>query len=226
VIHNKGIKLVSTSIYINPPSWLEIPNYDEDYLVLDKDVTREEVDLFLLGLFIYNYIPFTEDSEASIQNLLKALTDGIVLGGGLMFFEGDKKILPSCCCGLEQWQEAIEDISQKIGVWLGHDPMPIIEYQEHSILVLSDDYNKPSCPVKSKSDLVCIEFSTTELECFLAQIKDDIKDFFEIPFRKRLNEIDSNNSDRVVSAVMAEFDVFYEYDKNFKSLSNISIPLD
>jgi hypothetical protein len=36
---------------------------------------------------------------------------------------------------------------------------------------------------------------------------DDINKFFEIPFRKRLNEIDSSSSDKVVSAAMAGFNV-------------------
>ena len=65
----KGIKPVSTSLYINPPSWLESPNNIEDYLVLDENATMQDVNLFLLGLFIYNDIPFSEDSKISIQNL-------------------------------------------------------------------------------------------------------------------------------------------------------------
>ena len=70
MIYNKGIKVVSTSIFDNPPSWLEIPNCNKDYLVLNKEAIRQDVDLFLLGLFEYNDIPFSEDSKASIHNFI------------------------------------------------------------------------------------------------------------------------------------------------------------
>jgi len=203
MIYNKGIKPVSTSIFVTPPSWLEISDYNKDYLVLNKDVIRNEVDLFLLGLFEYNDIPFVEDSKASIQNLYNRLTtDGIVLGGGLMFFEGDNRIIPSCCCGLEGWQEVVDDITHKRGIWLGHDPTPVIEYNENGILVWSDDYT-----TELKSDLTCIGFSAIELERSITQARDDINKFFEIPFRNRLNEIDDSSSDKVVSATMREFNV-------------------
>ena len=203
-LYTKGIKPVSTSIYINPPAWLKISAKNYDYLVLDKDATKHDVDLFLFSLFIYNNISFTDDPKLSILNLYNEISknDGIVLGGGLMFFEGEKKILPSCCCGLEEWAETINDISNRRGVWLGHDPTPTIEYREHNIIMWSDDYSK-----KPKSDLVSIEFSVTELEYFLPQLRDDMRNFFEIPFYERLSEIDNNNYKRTISAVMAGFNV-------------------
>ena len=77
---------MSTSIYINPPSWLESPNNTEEYLVLDENATMQDVNLFSLGLFIYNDIPFSEDSKISIQNLYRNLSDpdGVVYAEGCM----------------------------------------------------------------------------------------------------------------------------------------------
>ena len=123
-----------------------------------------------------------------------------------MFFEKDKKILPSCC-GLEQWEEVVNNLSHRKGVWLGHDPTPVVEYQEHGIIVWSDDYNESLSSAKLKKDLVSIEFSINDLDRSVVQVRDDIKKFFDIQLRKRLNEIDSSNSNKVVLAAMAGFNV-------------------
>jgi len=66
---DKGIKVVTTSIYINAPSWLEIPNGNTSYFELSKNATKENVDLFLLSLFIYNDIPLSDNSNDSILNM-------------------------------------------------------------------------------------------------------------------------------------------------------------
>jgi len=200
---DKGIKAVSTSIYINAPSWLEIPNGNTSYFELSKNATKENVDLFLFSLFIYNDIPLSDNSSSSISNMCYHFntTNGVALGGGLMFFEGAKRILPSCCCGLEQWAEIVDNISHKKEVWLGHDPTPIVVYQEDSILVWSNDYREKA-HIEPKSDLINIEFSRTDLEYCFAQLKTDIREFLEIPFSKRLNELDKINSDRLLSVVM------------------------
>ena len=208
-MNNKGIKPVSTSIYTNSPAWLDISTNNYDYLALDKDATKKDVDLFLFSLFIYNNIPFTAEAKSSILNLYNDLVndDGFVLGGGLMFYEGDKKILPSCCCGLEDWSKTVKGIFDKRDVWLGHAPTPIIEYHEHSILVWSDDYRESSDPSNSKSSLISIEFSLTDLESYFTQLKNDIKYFFEILFYERLKEIDKSSYERVAKAVMTKFNV-------------------
>jgi len=214
----KGINAISTAIYINAPNWLCISDNDandknnknESYIVLNRGTTKNEVDLFIFGLFCRNEIPFNDNSKESLEHLIERFnTDNIILSGGLMFYDGKTKILPSCCAGLEQWAEAVDDILNRKSPWLGHDPYPTIEYEDNSAIVWSDDYAGWSGdhlgifdPPKPKSELQSIEFTNDELACSLAQLKIDIKEFITVPFCNRLKEIDSSISDFLTSAAL------------------------
>ena len=198
----KGINAISNAIYSNSPSWLCTAN-NESYIILNKDSTSQEVDLFILGLFCYNSITFTDNSKESFRNLIEMFSiDRVILSGGLMFYDGDTKILPSCCAGLEQWAEAVDNISHQNSPWLGHDPYPNIEYKDNSAIVWSDDYLGLFGLPKPKDELQSIEFTNDELNHSIAQLKTDISEFISIPFCSRLKEIDNSIVDSLTSAAL------------------------
>ena len=197
----KGVNIISNSIYINAPDWLSIPD-NRSYIILNKDTPRQDVDLFIFGLFVYNEIPLTDNSKESLRHLQnRFIPDEIALSGGVMFYDGDVKILPGCCAGVEQWREVVEDISNKKEIWLGHDPYPTIEYKDNSIIVWSDDYSGVYSSMP-KSKLQSIAFTNDELNDLFAQLKADIKEFIAMPLDKRLKEIDYCISESLTSCVM------------------------
>ncbi|QQO10571.1 hypothetical protein [Breznakiella homolactica] len=204
-MNGKNIKIISNSIYCNAPNWLNISN-NKEYIILSKSTTKQEIDLFLFSLFVYNNISFTDNPKKSFQNLINGFDkEEVVLGGGLMFCNNDVEILPSCCCGLEQWQEVIADISHRKTVWLGHDPFPTIEYKDNSIIVWSDDCLGIFGSAKSKSDLQSIEFTNGEVISSLAQLEIDVSEFITIPLYGRVKEIGSHVSEALMAALMKWF---------------------
>jgi len=193
-MNNKGIKAVSTAIV--------------DPIILDTNTAREDVDLFLFGLFIENGIPDAGNSPNSLRILLEKMSDGAILRGGLMFYENDIKILPGCCSWLEEWSETVENIMHRKHVWLGHDPYPTIEYTDSSVIIWSDDIGR-SGSAETKDDLKKIEYTYDEINDQLAQVKIDIKEFIEFPYCERLNEIDSSISDNLVFATKKWLNIDY-----------------
>lgn len=57
---------------------------------------------------------------------LLALDDRLVLPGGLLLRSGEREIVPSCCCGLENWPEW-RHVADGHSPWMGHDPAPGVE---------------------------------------------------------------------------------------------------
>ena len=186
----------------------------DSVIALNEHTTKHEVDIFLGEIIFFNnhdYEPsgfiLTEDPKSSLENLLayfknnsEAIVDPV---GGLMFFEGDKKIIPGCCCSVEDGIEAIEDISNKKSTWLGHDPFPRVEYKEGYITVWDDDclgeyVDKPI----SKEQLISIDFSETELSIFLPQAKKDVELFFLKPFKQRITEFNADIADELTNAII------------------------
>jgi len=202
-LKGKGIKIISNAIYIGAPGWLCISD-NKEFILLDGNTTKQEVDLFLFGIFIYNSsICITDNSSESLQNLLDAFnSDEVVLSGGPLFYENDTRILPSCCCGLEQWHEVVTGICNKRNVWLGHDPFPVIEYGDNLTTIWSDDCLGIYGAAKPKDNLNSIEFLVDGLDCCLDKLRGDIKAFVTIPFCNRLNEIDHYMADDLMFAVM------------------------
>lgn len=198
---DKGIKAISNSIFVNSPDWLDISE-NSKYIVLSKETMKSEIDLFVFSLFVYNDVPFNENPSDSLQNLINKLHENeIILGGGVMFYDSSKRILPGCCCGLEQWRDIINNILQKKEPWLGHNPYPIIEYKEDYMVVWSDDYLGLYGDAKTKSSLQHIEFTNSDMEHFISQMKIDIEEFITKPFYDRIREIDEYISDEFVSAI-------------------------
>ncbi|SHJ93493.1 hypothetical protein SAMN02745163_02867 [Clostridium cavendishii DSM 21758] len=85
--------------YYDAPSWIDDSIERKEFVILDRESSEEDVELFLIELLGYNNINIEQDKELVIRELLSE--DEIAIAGGILFIGEDKKIFPSCCCGLE-----------------------------------------------------------------------------------------------------------------------------
>ncbi|MDK8183274.1 hypothetical protein [Paenibacillus sp. UMB4589-SE434] len=161
----------------------------KDYVILTAESSREDVELFLIHLFGYNQIDVTQSLEASCHDLFKE--DGVVIQGGVAFFNNESQfILPSCCCGLEDWYEVLDAVKNRTSSWLGHDPSPEITYHDNLVRVWSD--NPELLSNSDEASLYYIEFEYEELLDCLELTRSDLEKFIKGPLYYWMN---SKNGD-------------------------------
>lgn len=119
--------------------------------------------------------------------------DNVAMSGGLLFQEDDKIIKPSCCCGLEQWKEIVNDIKAKQKPWLGHDPLGTCIYEEDKTIVCSDDISmlqgKNKDKIKAEKEIIKIIYTDKELDVLFHQLETDMQEFIQGPLKKRILEL-------------------------------------
>lgn len=159
-------------------------NYDESskpfwkVLSVDSHFTNirlyAETNLEEIGLMVFKLcIPI--DDEISVLNAKDALKnfvndEGFVLSGGLIFKEnGEEKFAPSCCCGLEDWDQWLDVANGETSIWNGHDPSCAVEINDGKIKIWQDEELKNENP--------SIEFSVEEFTEKMSQVEKDLKDF-------------------------------------------------
>src|ERR1043165_4075980 len=82
------------------------------------------------------------------ENPLKTLKafvsdEGFVLEGGLLFKEnGEVKVGPGCCSGLEDWCDWFDVLNGEVDIWTGHDPSNLIEINKDIIKIWCDSKSK------------------------------------------------------------------------------------
>jgi hypothetical protein len=104
---------------------------------LSAETTYPEIGLVFAEIAWYNQIDFSGNSEAILNRILAAKS--LALAGGLqVVVEGEEKIWPSCCCGLEGWGEWQDFLKTGQTSWLGHDPSPWLEQVDGLIRIWSD----------------------------------------------------------------------------------------
>lgn len=116
------IKPFTKAVIIDPyyycPIWIDSEVTRKEYIILSADSNKEDVELFLILLFGYNGIDVKQSLEKSFHELFNE--DEVAISGGIAFFgTNNKKILPSCCCGLEDWHEVYDSVINKTSPWLG-----------------------------------------------------------------------------------------------------------
>ncbi|WP_282935953.1 hypothetical protein [Paenibacillus sp. RC67] len=159
------------------PIWVENNVIRKEYVILSADSSNEDVSLFLILLFGYNDINVQQTLEDSFNDLFKE--DHIAVSGGIAFFENqNKKILPSCCCGLENWNEVHLSVKSKSSPWLGHNPSPEILYQNNLVRVWSDN---PDSSVENRETPFSIEYDYEELLQSLDHSQKDLIAFINEP---------------------------------------------
>ncbi len=60
------------------------------------------------------------------------------LPGGLIARRNDVEIIPSCCCGLEEWGQWRSLFQESPMLWLGHDPAPHVEQKDGKFTLWAD----------------------------------------------------------------------------------------
>ncbi|MFE5318359.1 hypothetical protein ACFQ88_06595 [Paenibacillus sp. NPDC056579] len=160
--------------YFEQPSWISKVEYKET-TYLSRFSTSEEAALFLSLVCGYNNIEVDREPAEVLNELI---TFGeIALSGGIAFADKNKIILPSCCCGLENWRDVLEAVQSKKDVWLGHDPFPTLEYLNDSVRVWSDDYTgtfRKDLSERELQKMFYIEYNRNDLIIKLQAIETDL----------------------------------------------------
>ena len=98
----------------------------------------------------------------------------LILPGGLRATMGSDSIMPSCCCGLEDWREWLGLLEGETSLWLGHDPAPWVECTAQGFTVWADGGMGGSFPSATR-----IEFTNEQLAASLSKVKRDLNNFLE-----------------------------------------------
>lgn len=186
------IRAVVTDPYYEQPSWLSrVENPHIAYL--SRNSSPEDVSIFLTVLCGMNDIEINQEPRMVIKKLIKL--EDVALSGGISFEGQGKEIVPSCCCGLEQWNEVSEAVSSKKDPWLGHDPFPSIQYDADNVRIWSDDYfgvMKSEPPTElEKQNMFFVEYSYKNLIEQLEGIKLDLLQFYKYPLVEQLSMVDT-----------------------------------
>ncbi|WP_427050902.1 hypothetical protein [Paenibacillus sp. TC-CSREp1] len=192
------IKPVIREPYYDKPLWIENEVTREEFTLLSSKSSTAEVELFLLHLFGYNGIDASQSFKKSFNELLEE--DEVAILGGVTFIQDEETfIMPSCCCGLEEFQTITNTINANQSPWLGHDPSPGIKYYEDYVLVWSDD------PEIQKEELFSIRFTYKELLEGLEKCKKDLLGFIEEPLYKWIKVRDEEIANRMKQRMLQWF---------------------
>ncbi|ASR46590.1 hypothetical protein B4V02_07825 [Paenibacillus kribbensis] len=186
--------------YYDKPEWITNEVTREEIIFLSAESSEQDVELFLILLFGYNHINIEQSFCLSFNELLKQ--EEVVISGGIAFFEDESKyILPSCCCGLEDFSNVIDSILNKQSPWMGHDPTPVITYIGDQVCVWQDDQETIDSNVNFH-----IQYSHKELIDSLNKTRKEIQGFIEGPLyewiNKRDKEIAGTMRDRMKQWIM------------------------
>jgi len=177
-------KAVITEPYYDKPEWIANEITREEFICLSSESNERDVELFLILLFGYNHINIEQSFLLSFNELLEQ--EGVVLSGGIAFFEDENKyILPSCCCGLEDFSGVIDTIINKQSPWMGHDPAPGITYINDQVHVWPDDPETIDSNVNKS-----IQYSYKDLIDSLENTRKELQGFIEGPLYEWINKRD------------------------------------
>ncbi len=82
---------------------------------------------------------------------------------------------PSCCCGLEGWQEW-NRVAPGQSPWLGHTPTPWVEHLGHKIRVWPDGGDEAAPPAGTSP----VEIPASDLPGLIASAHKQLQDFLEL----------------------------------------------
>ncbi|CDN46153.1 hypothetical protein [Paenibacillus sp. P22] len=178
--------------YFEQPPWLSKIEYRET-IYLSKSSTLEDAALFFTLVCGYNHVD-VDRKPAEVLNELITI-DEVAISGGIAFEDKNNVILPSCCCGLENWRDVLEAVISKKDVWLGHDPFPTLEYVNDLVRVWSDDYSGTMRKDLSEQELqkmFYIEYNRNDLINMLQAIETDLLEFYKHSLEKIICMTDDN----------------------------------
>jgi hypothetical protein len=127
---------------------------------------------------VYNHFaPSGEEGEhPSPAQLIQCITqaDSLIAPGGLRVRDTTTglTVSPSCCCGLEDWQEWSQ-VAAGQSLWLGHSPAPWVEHFGHKVRVWPDGGDKALPPTGT----IPIEIPVSDLPDLIASAHEQLQDF-------------------------------------------------
>lgn len=178
----------------------EVKKDVSSFVRLSKDTTFLETGTAIAEIAAYGN---TRDLNKKPAEIIDELINDecLIVGGGLKFVDGEKKINPGCCCGLESWDECLQITPEKCGLWLGHDPAPYIEFlNEKQIYRIWSDVEANGKP----DNIFYIDFKVDELKEAIKNVSQDLRDF-TIVLKNWADKIIPNQSEKLVETFKTHF---------------------
>lgn len=176
-------------LYYRPgPDWMPA-DLKPHFIVVDKEASDNDVKCFLITYLGINNFE-QEITKANFYDVLCTQDEAIICGG--FCFHASKTIRSSCCCGVEQIHEVVENAKHNKSVWLGHAPSPDFIYQDDYIIVDSDselEMSEPRFGLKASREV----FFT-----MINQAERGFKEFLEGPLRNYLIAESIEHSEKIV----------------------------
>lgn len=143
-----------------------LPDFHNRFWALGATLNNDEIGSVVHLACSYNHVKIQSTATETLRSLVEQMN--LVLPGGLLFSEhGVAKVVPGCCCGLEDWHEWLTVPNGNGAVWAGHDPTPWVEYTNGQIKVWQDEgKTHPN-----------ISFGYDEMAVLLNQAKGDLQEF-------------------------------------------------
>src|SRR6187399_2630101 len=115
--------------------WFEPPSEPwPQFVRLWGSATPDDVALFLVVASSYGRTD--EEPAASVDDVLSDFPH--VLPGGIRVVSDERTVVPSCCCGLENWPDWRRVLTDGESPWTGHDPAPLVEPDKDVVRIWSD----------------------------------------------------------------------------------------
>jgi hypothetical protein len=164
-------------------AWPVGPHLATQSLVLSGGLTSADVGTVMAVIAVYNRNRIASSGEEDEHPSPAGLIQRIVQAGSLIAPGGLRArdiaagltVNPSCCCGLEGWQEW-NQIASGQSPWLGHTPTPWVEHLGHTIRVWPDGGDEAVPPAGTSP----IEISASDLPDLVAGAHKQLQDFLDL----------------------------------------------
>lgn len=160
--------VIENCTFEKPQPWI-ISRNKTAYIRLYAGIRDEEIGSVMLSACSLSSGEIIK--ETALETLHEFIAnEGFILEGGLLFKENDAiKVVPGCCCGLEDWQEWFDVPSGRCEIWTGHEPESLIEINDGNIKIWQDR--------QTKDENNSIEFTVEEMVEKLNQVEKDLQNF-------------------------------------------------
>jgi hypothetical protein len=160
--------VIENSRFEEPLPWVISVN-ETNYIRLFAGISDEEIGSVMLSACSLSSGEIIKDT--AFETLKEFISDeGFILEGGLIFKENNEiKVVPGCCCGLENWHEWLGVPSGQCEIWTGHDPDSLVEINDGNIKIWQD--------INCKNEDQSIAFTVDEMFEKLKNVEKDLKDF-------------------------------------------------
>ena len=163
--------------------WPVSADLDPECLVLSGELASVDVGTVMAVIAVYNHNRMASSGEhhepPSPAELIRRITqaDSLVAPGGLRVRDTltGLTVSPSCCCGLEGWQEW-NLIAPGRSPWLGHTPTPWVEHLGQKIRVWPDGGDEAVPPAGTSP----VEFPVSDLPGLIASAHKQLQDFLDL----------------------------------------------